>query len=215
MPDPAPELEQSSAAGSDPAGVLAPLLDGPVLQAVSPNVPSGDEPQLARDEPPLPDEPPLDEPYLAEPPMDEPPVAEPPLDQAAAAGPKPVQPAESDEVPFYAQQMPTPRKPEDIGPVSPASPASAPSFSIPQRSRPQPSAEAKGSPSIGDRIRRMHGGSAQSPAEPPPPEYDEDPYDDGVSPDDPTIAQSNVVGIEVVLSTFKGTVIDEQTRNGE
>ncbi|MGO3084650.1 DNA polymerase III subunit gamma and tau [Ancrocorticia populi] len=216
VPDPAPELEQSSAAGSDPAGVLAPLLDGPVLQAVSPNVPSGDEPQLARDEPPLPDEPPLDELYLAEPPMDEPPVAEPPLDQAAAAGPKPVQPAESDEVPFYAQQMPTPRKPEDIGPVSPASPASAPSFSIPQRSRPQPSAEAKGSPSIGDRIRRMHGGSAQSPAEPPPPpEYDEDPYDDGVSPDDPTIAQSNVVGIEVVLSTFKGTVIDEQTRNGE
>ncbi|WP_243409937.1 DNA polymerase III subunit gamma and tau [Ancrocorticia populi] len=201
VPDPAPEPEQAPAADLDPAGVLAPLLDGPVLQAVSPNVPSGDEPPFPQDEPPL------DEPYLDEPPLDEPPVAEPALD-----GPASVTSAESDEVPFYAQQMPTPRRPEDIGPETPATP----SFSIPQRSRPQPSAEEKATPSIGDRIRRMHGGSAQSPAEPPPPpEYDEDPYDEGVSPDDPTIAQSNVVGIEVVLSTFKGTVIDEQTRNGE
>ena len=32
---------------------------------------------------------------------------------------------------------------------------------------------------------------------------------DEVSADDPTIAQSNLVGIDVVLDTFKGTVIEE------
>jgi hypothetical protein len=40
------------------------------------------------------------------------------------------------------------------------------------------------------------------------------PEDDQVSPDDPTVAQSDLVGLEVVLSTFNGTVIEEKPVEG-
>ncbi len=197
-----------------------------------------------------------------------------------------------EDVPFYAQQMPTPRRPEDLANATEAhsaevaqpkavesqrvqetprraeasrapeepdpqevtgSPRSAesaptlsdssgreaPSFALPNRPRPGSSEAQKSTGSIGDRIRAMHAtgdggsqgaftgqgyggnthnrGAEISSAHTPFPEPVEpyDPYDDGVSPDDPTIAQSNLVGIEVVLNTFKGTVIEEQAGNGE
>ncbi|MGO1591532.1 DNA polymerase III subunit gamma and tau [Ancrocorticia sp.] len=194
---------------------------------------------------------------------------------------------DTSDVPFYAQQMPTPRRPEDIDPggslpagsrassatstaqtpsapstaqtprgssysQAPSGPSSAqapgapsstqapsapsPSFALPSKPRPQSAGGPSSNRSVSDRIREMHGGSSSSPADPGPfasqggrglgygatdrgyagsADSHEDADDDGVSPDDPTIAQSNLVGIEVVLNTFKGTVIDEKTGNGE
>ena len=299
--------EQRTPELRDPAGVLAQLLDAPVdpshehvpetgTNGVAVLVPSSEpEVNLQAIEPveessgdvDLPPEP-ESELWQADSAVSSEPVAEEwHLDSEENSLDSPVE-----DVPFYAQQMPTPRRPEDLAnatetnsielaqpkaeesqrvqetprrteasraPEEPdphevtGSPRTAesaptlsdssgrevPSFALPNRPRPGSSGAQKSTGSIGDRIRAMHatgnsgsqgaftgqgyGGNTNnrgadiSSGHTPFPEPVElyDPYDDGVSPDDPTIAQSNLVGIEVVLNTFKGTVIEEQAGNGE
>ena len=163
---------------------------------------------------------------------------------------EPPSPFEEEE-PFYAQQMPTPPRPQDLevagasAPSSATPPASGSAVRIPSgqgnqngttppmrmgSTTPTPGAAAVPShdgDSIASRIRRAHGGGPANNGGFPNggfPSGGHNGYrgysdrsaltavtddDDEVSADDPTIAQSNLVGIDVVLDTFKGTVIEE------
>ncbi len=84
---------------------------------------------------------------------------------------------------------------------------------IPRMPAPPPRGARGGGQSFMSRVLAEHGG--QMPPPPPVPEMAEElPEDDQVSPDDPTVAQSDLVGLEVVLSTFNGTVIEEKPVEG-
>ena len=94
-------------------------------------------------------------------------------------------PSESDEVPFYEQRMPVPQRPRGAG------------------------ASPRGAASISERIMAAHGQERQKPR------AESAAVDDGesdVSLSDPTISQSKLVGLDVVLSTFDGTIIEEIAR---
>lgn len=94
-------------------------------------------------------------------------------------------PSESDDVPFYEQRMPVPQRPRSGG------------------------AAPRGAASISERIMAAHGQERQKPR------VESAAVDDGesdVSQSDPTISQSKLVGLDVVLSTFDGTIIEEIAR---
>ena len=94
-------------------------------------------------------------------------------------------PSESDDVPFYEQRMPMPQRPRSGG------------------------AAPRGAASISERIMAAHGQERQKPR------VESAAVDDGesdVSQSDPTISQSKLVGLDVVLSTFDGTIIEEIAR---
>ena len=172
-----------------------------------------------------------------------------------------------DDVPFFAQRMPTPAPPPRQAapprqtPPPPTAPEAA-AFPRPDRSpsprdavgspdSPGPKGRgANGAQSIGDRIRATHGGGAPgggvgsqppaagggpdlrgrrpaqpgeslqrpagkpgesagtAPARPPSPAAAAS-EEDEVSDSDPAVSQSDLVGLNVVLSTFKGKVIEE------
>ena len=174
-----------------------------------------------------------------------------------------------DDVPFFAQRMPTPAPPpgqaapprQTQAPPPPTAPEAA-AFPRPDRSpsprdavgspdSPGPKGRgANGAQSIGDRIRATHGGGAPgggvgsqppaagggpdlrgrrpsqpgespqrpagklgesagtAPARPPSPAAAAS-EEDEVSDSDPAVSQSDLVGLNVVLSTFKGKVIEE------
>ena len=168
-----------------------------------------------------------------------------------------------DDVPFFAQRMPTPAPPprQTQTPPPPTAPEAA-AFPRPDRSpsprdavgspdSPGPKGRgANGAQSIGDRIRATHGGGAPgggvgsqppaagggpdlrgrrpsqpgespqrpagklgesaetAPARPPSPAAAAS-EEDEVSDSDPAVSQSDLVGLNVVLSTFKGKVIEE------
>ena len=174
-----------------------------------------------------------------------------------------------DDVPFFAQRMPTPAPPprqaapprQTQAPPPPTAPEAA-AFPRPDRSpsprdavgspdSPGPKGRgANGAQSIGDRIRATHGGGAPgggvgsqppaagggpdlrgrrpsqpgespqrpagklgesagtAPARPPSPAAAAS-EEDEVSDSDPAVSQSDLVGLDVVLSTFGGTVIEE------
>jgi DNA polymerase-3 subunit gamma/tau len=95
--------------------------------------------------------------------------------------------------PFYAQTMPTPpslaqmkkaHHTSDGRSTQPSAEPHAPSAASPEVSSPNPAASA----SI--------------------------PEEDEVSPDDPTVEQSHVVGIDVVLETLSGVIIEEIPNQG-
>ena len=166
-----------------------------------------------------------------------------------------------DDIPFFAQRMPTPAPPPRQTPPPPTAPEAA-AFPRPDRSpsphdavgspdSPGPKGRgANGAQSIGDRIRATHGGGAPgggvgsqppaagggpdlrgcrpsqpgespqrpagklgesagtAPARPPSPAAAAS-EEDEVSDSDPAVSQSDLVGLNVVLSTFKGKVIEE------
>ena len=79
---------------------------------------------------------------------------------------------------------------------------------VPQRPR-SGGAAPRGAASISERIMAAHGQERQKPR------AESAAVDDGesdVSQSDPTISQSKLVGLDVVLSTFDGTIIEEIAR---
>ena len=79
---------------------------------------------------------------------------------------------------------------------------------VPQRPR-SGGAAPRGAASISERIMAAHGQERQKPR------VESAAVDDGesdVSQSDPTISQSKLVGLDVVLSTFDGTIIEEIAR---
>lgn len=79
---------------------------------------------------------------------------------------------------------------------------------MPQRPR-SGGAAPRGAASISERIMAAHGQERQKPR------VESAAVDDGesdVSQSDPTISQSKLVGLDVVLSTFDGTIIEEIAR---
>ncbi|MDO4888116.1 MAG: DNA polymerase III subunit gamma and tau [Actinomycetaceae bacterium] len=143
-----------------------------------------------------------------------------------------------DDVPFYKQRMPMPApaasdSPPEFGPESApradsppasASPGSGPvrpkrgarSPSVPGPDFEPPFAPSnsasppRASESIASRILAAHGGEAERRR---PPSQAEIADEDEVSLSDPTIEQSNLVGLDVVLLTFDATVIEEIAKN--
>ena len=121
--------------------------------------------------------------------------------QAGAASP-----SESDDVPFYEQRMPMPQRPRSAEEqAGPGERARRPEQRTPVPQRPAP----RGAASISERIMAAHGQERQKPR------VERAAVDDGesdVSLSDPTISQSKLVGLDVVLSTFDGTIIEEIAR---
>lgn len=79
---------------------------------------------------------------------------------------------------------------------------------MPQRPRSGGAAPRRAA-SISERIMAAHGQERQKPR------VESAAVDDGesdVSQSDPTISQSKLVGLDVVLSTFDGTIIEEIAR---
>lgn len=133
-------------------------------------------------------------------------------------------PAESDDVPFYEQRMPMPKRPgsSESNPAggrdsgvrtvdgNAGVPGRAQGVHTPRgvegfRGR----ASSRQTPSISERIMAAHGEGRQKPR------AEASAFDDSedeVSLSDPTISHSDLVGIDVVLSTFDGTVIEEIAR---
>ena len=128
------------------------------------------------------------------------------LSQAGAASP-----SESDDVPFYEQRMPTPQRPRSAEEQAGSGErARRPEQRMPVPQRPRSGGAApRGAASISERIMAAHGQERQKPR------VESAAVDDGesdVSQSDPTISQSKLVGLDVVLSTFDGTIIEEIAR---
>ena len=126
--------------------------------------------------------------------------------QAGAASP-----SESDDVPFYEQRMPTPQRPRSAEEQAGSGErARRPEQRMPVPQRPRSGGAApRGAASISERIMAAHGQGRQKPR------VESAAVDDGesdVSQSDPTISQSKLVGLDVVLSTFDGTIIEEIAR---
>lgn len=126
--------------------------------------------------------------------------------QAGAASP-----SESDDVPFYEQRMPTPQRPRSAEKQAGSGErARRPEQRMPVPQRPRSGGAApRGAASISERIMAAHGQGRQKPR------VESAAVDDGesdVSQSDPTISQSKLVGLDVVLSTFDGTIIEEIAR---
>ena len=126
--------------------------------------------------------------------------------QAGAASP-----SESDDVPFYEQRMPTPQRPRSAEEQAGSGErARRPEQRMPVPQRPRSGGAApRGAASISERIMAAHGLGRQKPR------VESAAVDDGesdVSQSDPTISQSKLVGLDVVLSTFDGTIIEEIAR---
>ena len=126
--------------------------------------------------------------------------------QAGAASP-----SESDDVPFYEQRMPMPQRPRSAEQqAGPGERARRPEQRTPVPQRPRSGGAApRGAASISERIMAAHGQERQKPR------VESAAVDDGesdVSQSDPTISQSKLVGLDVVLSTFDGTIIEEIAR---
>ena len=126
--------------------------------------------------------------------------------QAGAASP-----SESDDVPFYEQRMPMPQRPRSAEEqAGPGERARRPEQRMPMPQRPRSGGAApRGAASISERIMAAHGQERQKPR------AESAAVDDGesdVSQSDPTISQSKLVGLDVVLSTFDGTIIEEIAR---
>ena len=126
--------------------------------------------------------------------------------QAGAASP-----SESDDVPFYEQRMPMPQRPRSAEEqAGPGERARRPEQRMPMPQRPRSGGAApRGAASISERIMAAHGQGRQKPR------VESAAVDDGesdVSQSDPTISQSKLVGLDVVLSTFDGTIIEEIAR---
>lgn len=126
--------------------------------------------------------------------------------QAGAASP-----SESDDVPFYEQRMPMPQRPRNAEKqAGPGERARRPEQRTPVPQRPRSGGAApRGAASISERIMAAHGQERQKPR------VESAAVDDGesdVSLSDPTISQSKLVGLDVVLSTFDGTIIEEIAR---
>ena len=126
--------------------------------------------------------------------------------QAGAASP-----SESDDVPFYEQRMPTPQRPRSAEEQAGSGErARRPEQRMPVPQRPRSGGAApRGAASISERIMAAHGQERQKPR------VESAAVDDGesdVSQSDPTISQSKLVGLDVVLSTFDGTIIEEIAR---
>ncbi len=120
-------------------------------------------------------------------------------------------PSESDEVPFYEQRMPVPQRPRGAeGQAGSDERAKRPERRMPVPQRPRGAgASPRGAASISERIMAAHGQERQKPR------AKSAAVDDGesdVSLSDPTISQSKLVGLDVVLSTFDGTIIEETAR---
>ncbi|MCF2706995.1 DNA polymerase III subunit gamma and tau [Arcanobacterium haemolyticum] len=203
---PSPTSAASAAEPSDtadPAGVLAQLIDtpsntgGPTRELHAHTTP----PAASQPTPPeLSDRKPAVSPSEASPTQ---PQAHEPVEsstprrvqapEGSIASPTPATPP----VPFYKQNMP---------PV--------PSFASMSQAGRTPAAQGG---SLAERIRATHGsGAPRRPIPAPQPSQGFTSEEDEVSADDPTIEQSNLVGIDVVLETFGGTVIEEiaEERNG-
>ncbi len=126
--------------------------------------------------------------------------------QAGAASP-----SESDDVPFYEQRMPMPQRPRSAEEQAGSGErARRPEQRMPVPQRPRSGGAApRGAASISERIMAAHGQGRQKPR------VESAAVDDGesdVSQSDPTISQSKLVGLDVVLSTFDGTIIEEIAR---
>ena len=120
-------------------------------------------------------------------------------------------PSESDDVPFYEQRMPMPQRPRNAEKqAGPGERARRPEQRTPVPQRPRSGGAApRGAASISERIMAAHGQERQKPR------VESAAVDDGesdVSLSDPTISQSKLVGLDVVLSTFDGTIIEEIAR---
>ena len=102
--------------------------------------------------------------------------------------------------------MPMPQRPRSAEEqAGPGERARRPEQRTPVPQRPAP----RGAASISERIMAAHGQERQKPR------VERAAVDDGesdVSLSDPTISQSKLVGLDVVLSTFDGTIIEEIAR---
>ena len=119
--------------------------------------------------------------------------------------------SESDDVPFYEQRMPMPQRPRSAEEQAGSGErARRPEQRMPVPQRPRSGGAApRGAVSISERIMAAHGQGRQKPR------VESAAVDDGesdVSQSDPTISQSKLVGLDVVLSTFDGTIIEEIAR---
>lgn len=224
VPEPQPFGGAAAADGrgsEDPAGVLAQLLDGDgrgvkrvapasdtasPLGSVSPSVgaassASGATSSAGGSSPSSPS--PIPSPSG---PGSSPSSPGPGSSQAGAA-----LPSESDDVPFYEQRMPMPQRPRNAEKqAGPGERARRPEQRTPVPQRPRSGGAApRGAASISERIMAAHGQERQKPR------VESAAVDDGesdVSLSDPTISQSKLVGLDVVLSTFDGTIIEEIAR---
>ncbi len=224
VPEPQPFSGAAAADGrgsEDPAGVLAQLLDGDgrgvkraapasdtasPLGSVSPSIgaassASGATSSAGGSSPSSPS------PILSPSgPGSSPSSPGPGSSQAGAASP-----SESDDVPFYEQRMPMPQRPRNAEKqAGPGERARRPEQRTPVPQRPRSGGAApRGAASISERIMAAHGQERQKPR------VESAAVDDGesdVSLSDPTISQSKLVGLDVVLSTFDGTIIEEIAR---
>ena len=224
VPEPQPFSGAAAADGrgrEDPAGVLAQLLDGDgrgvkraapasdtasSLGSVSPSIgaassASGATSSAGGSSPSSPS--PIPSPSG---PTSSPSSPGPGSSQAGAASP-----SESDDVPFYEQRMPMPQRPRNAEKqAGPGERARRPEQRTPVPQRPRSGGAApRGAASISERIMAAHGQERQKPR------VESAAVDDGesdVSLSDPTISQSKLVGLDVVLSTFDGTIIEEIAR---
>ena len=224
VPEPQPFSGAAAADGrgsEDPAGVLAQLLDGDgrgvkraapasdtasSLGSVSPSIgaassASGATSSAGGSSPSSPS--PIPSPSS---PTSSPSSPGPGSSQAGAASP-----SESDDVPFYEQRMPMPQRPRNAEKqAGPGERARRPEQRTPVPQRPRSGGAApRGAASISERIMAAHGQERQKPR------AESAAVDDGesdVSLSDPTISQSKLVGLDVVLSTFDGTIIEEIAR---
>ena len=223
VPEPQPFGGAAAADGrgsEDPAGVLAQLLDGEgrgvkraapasdtasPLGSVSPSIgaassASGATSSAGGSSPSSPG------PIPSPGPGSSPSSPGPGSSQAGAASP-----SESDDVPFYEQRMPVPQRPRNAEKqAGPGERARRPEQRTPVPQRPRSGGAApRGAASISERIMAAHGQERQKPR------AESAAVDDGesdVSLSDPTISQSKLVGLDVVLSTFDGTIIEEIAR---
>lgn len=188
--------------------------------------------------PPLPDEPPAFDEYAPE---GSDPYRDGGFSRDVQQPVAPLEPAVKNDEPFYAQRMPMPPKPENIArpalqinPLTPRSAASLPpastqlsapavapaahaptsGFSVPQFGAAGYRTQTSPTGSLAERILAEHGEGAprrKAVSEEQLAKLKEE--EEEVSLNDPTISQSRLVGIDVVLETFKGAIIEEIPRN--
>ena len=241
-PDPTPShpgnpSAEESAENVDPAGVLAQLLDKSAGDGDVDRLPSAGPPPLesptvlgapstSKFEATLPSEASsAPESGAAIPPEAALSFGSKPSAESVATGsPKGPTQSESDDIPFYEQRMPMPKRPGSGEPSS-ADGRGSGSHTVDGNSggqkRTQGAHKPRGvegfrgrtasrqTPSISERIMAAHGEGRQKPR------AEASAFDDSedeVSLSDPTISHSDLVGIDVVLSTFDGTVIEEIAR---
>lgn len=241
-PDPTPShpgnpSAEESAENVDPAGVLAQLLDKSAGDGDVDRLPSAGPPPL--ESPTVPGAPstskfeatlPSEASSAPESGAAIPPEAalsfgsKPSAESVATGSPKGPTQSESDDIPFYEQRMPMPKRPGSGEPSS-ADGRGSGSHTVDGNSGGQKRtqgvhtprgvegfrgrASSRQTPSISERIMAAHGEGRQKPR------AEASAFDDSedeVSLSDPTISHSDLVGIDVVLSTFDGTVIEEIAR---